>query len=75
MFCTVILIEQLLPAVGNIIKRVSTPCRWAVGVLIFELVTGRPPFYDDDRVKMFKKICEVRYQCPTTLSPVGGDIR
>ncbi|GMH33824.1 hypothetical protein BSKO_01658 [Bryopsis sp. KO-2023] len=47
---------------------------WALGVLIYELVIGRPPFYDEDRVKMFKKICEVRYQFPATMSQELRDL-
>eukprot|EP00803_Ostreobium_quekettii_P000241 evm.model.scf_1252.3 EVM.evm.TU.scf_1252.3 scf_1252:22586-28170(-) len=47
---------------------------WAVGVLIFELVTGRPPFYDDDRVKMFKKICDVKYSPPPNFSEELKDL-
>ncbi len=30
---------------------------WALGVLIFELCNGLPPFMDDDRLAMFRKIC------------------
>jgi len=28
--------------------------RWAVGVLIFEMVAGYPPFYSENKVEMFK---------------------
>ena len=29
---------------------------WALGVLIFELLTGMPPFYTEDRNKLFEDI-------------------
>lgn len=32
--------------------------RWALGILIFELCSGRPPFLDEDRLAMFRKICQ-----------------
>ncbi|KAK9817313.1 hypothetical protein WJX72_012521 [[Myrmecia] bisecta] len=41
---------------------------WALGVLIYEMVASYPPFYDEDRVAMFKNICRVKYTCPTTFS-------
>ena len=39
-------------------------------MLIYEMVAGRPPFYDEDRVRMFKNICSVKYACPPTFSKV-----
>ncbi len=30
---------------------------WALGVLVFELCNGLPPFMDEDRLAMFRKIC------------------
>ena len=50
--------------------RMVAVCRWATGVLIFELVAGFPPFYHDDRVTMFKNICQVKYTCPPHFSKV-----
>ena len=50
-------------------------CRWAVGVLIFEMVAGHPPFYDEDRVRMFKNICSVKYSCPPHFSKVHARAR
>ena len=44
--------------------------RWAVGVLIYEMIAGYPPFYDEDRVAMFKNICQVKYSVPSHFSKV-----
>lgn len=44
--------------------------RWALGVLIYEMVAGYPPFYDEDRVAMFKNICQVKYSVPSHFSKV-----
>ena len=41
--------------------------RWALGVLVYEMVAGYPPFYDEDRVAMFKNICHVKYTFPSSF--------
>ena len=50
-------------------------CRWALGVLIFEMVAGCPPFYHEDRVTMFKNICHVRYSMPAHFSRVSFSVK
>jgi hypothetical protein len=39
-------------------------------VLIFEMVAGYPPFYSDNKVEMFKAICDVKYTFPENMSKV-----
>jgi len=41
--------------------------RWALGVLIYEMVAGYPPFYHEDRVQMFKNICHVKFSFPSSF--------
>jgi hypothetical protein len=48
--------------------------RWALGVLIFEMVAGCPPFYHEDRVSMFKNICHVKYVMPAHFSKVRATV-
>ncbi|EIE24738.1 putative cGMP-dependent protein kinase [Coccomyxa subellipsoidea C-169] len=47
---------------------------WALGVLIYEMVAGYPPFYDEDRVAMFKNICQVKYSVPSHFSKEVRDL-
>ena len=34
---------------------------WSVGVVLFILLSGTPPFYDDDTFALFEKIKKCRY--------------
>ncbi len=35
---------------------------------MYEMVAGYPPFYDEDRVAMFRNICQVKYTVPSHFS-------
>eukprot|EP01024_Parvocaulis_polyphysoides_P025803 TRINITY_DN2345_c1_g1_i1.p1 TRINITY_DN2345_c1_g1~~TRINITY_DN2345_c1_g1_i1.p1 ORF type:complete len:343 (-),score=41.49 TRINITY_DN2345_c1_g1_i1:302-1330(-) len=47
---------------------------WALGVLIFEMVAGYPPFYDDDPVRTYKKIITMKYEFPKHFSSPIRDL-
>ena len=47
---------------------------WAVGVLIYEMVAGFPPFQQEDRVAMFRAICSSQYRMPEHFSPQLQDL-
>ena len=47
---------------------------WAVGVLIYEMVAGFPPFNQDDRVAMFRAICNSQFRMPEHFSPEIQDL-
>ena len=36
------------------LQHMLATCRWALGVLIYEMVAGYPPFYSENKVEMFK---------------------
>eukprot|EP00210_Caulerpa_lentillifera_P000821 g794.t2 len=66
--------EYLAPELVTQTGHTFTADWWALGVLLYELATGQPPFYDEDRVKMFKKICDVRYSFPVNMSQDMRDL-
>jgi len=47
---------------------------WSVGTLIFEMLTGLPPFYTDDEEKMYQKIMTADLNIPTFFSADVGDL-
>jgi serine/threonine protein kinase len=42
---------------------------WSLGALLFEMLTGLPPFYCRDREKLFEKIKKGTLEYPKYLSP------
>lgn len=47
---------------------------WSVGVLIFELCSGLPPFYMEDKLAMYRRIVSMRYDMPSNFSPALKDL-
>ncbi|XP_035431541.1 cAMP-dependent protein kinase catalytic subunit 1-like [Spodoptera frugiperda] len=41
---------------------------WAVGILIFEMIVGNPPFFASDPSKLYEKVLDGQYKCPKTMS-------
>ncbi|KAI8394120.1 kinase-like domain-containing protein [Radiomyces spectabilis] len=47
---------------------------WSFGVLIFEMLAGYPPFYDDDHVKLYEKILAGKIRWPQYFDPNAKDL-
>lgn len=43
---------------------------WALGVLIFEMIAGYPPFYGDQPFDIYEKICDSAYRFPSNFEPL-----
>ncbi len=42
---------------------------WALGTLMFEMLTGLPPFYSKNAHSMYQKILTAELKCPPYISP------
>ena len=47
---------------------------YSLGVLIFEMFTGEPPFFSDSQSKIFNNICEETLIIPHTIPPLARDL-
>lgn len=47
---------------------------WAIGVLMFELVAGNPPFYANDPMRIYEKIVANKYKMPPFFSSELKDL-
>ncbi|XP_075973035.1 cAMP-dependent protein kinase catalytic subunit 1-like [Anticarsia gemmatalis] len=41
---------------------------WALGVLIFEMIAGNPPFISPDPSKLYEKVLDGQYKCPDCMN-------
>lgn len=43
-------------------------------MLIYEMVAGYPPFYSENKVDMFKAICDLKFSFPPHFSRVRAGL-
>ncbi|KAJ3328080.1 camp-dependent protein kinase catalytic subunit [Blyttiomyces sp. JEL0837] len=47
---------------------------WALGVLIYEMLAGHPPFYDEDHFKLYEKILACKVKFASHFDPIAKDL-
>jgi len=47
---------------------------WAAGVLVFEMLSGRPPFQASSQVVLVNRIVKVDFQVPSSFPPLAADL-
>jgi serine/threonine protein kinase len=47
---------------------------WSLGALLYEMITGLPPFYSRNRETMFEKIMKAELTFPPTVSETAKDL-
>ncbi|KAJ0408871.1 hypothetical protein ATCC90586_007969 [Pythium insidiosum] len=66
--------EYLAPEILNRSGHGRAVDWWSLGALLYEMLTGLPPFYCRDRDKLFEKIRKGDLTFPKYLSPQAKDI-
>ena len=60
--------EYLAPEILNRTGHGRAADWWSLGALVYEMLTGMPPFYSRDRDRLFQKILTSELQFPRNVS-------
>jgi len=73
--------EYIAPELLKLDKRFQNPTErygktvdwWSFGILLYEMMTGRTPFYDKNRKTMFIRILKMEPTFPVTMSSAAAE--
>jgi serine/threonine protein kinase len=60
--------EYLAPEVLERVPYDHSVDWWSLGVIVYEMLTGHPPFYSSSREKLFKSILKISVRYPVDIS-------
>jgi len=66
--------EYLAPEILSRVGHGRAADWWSLGALLFEMLTGMPPFYSRKRERLFQKILKAQLRVPKSLSTASQDI-
>mmetsp|Transcript_17787 Transcript_17787/g.21594 ORF Transcript_17787/g.21594 Transcript_17787/m.21594 type:complete len:501 (+) Transcript_17787:444-1946(+) len=66
--------EYLAPEVLKRMKYGKAVDWWSLGTLLYEMISGLPPFYDRNRERMYKKILTAELRFPAIMNPEARSI-
>ncbi|GAA5917391.1 hypothetical protein JCM8208_006472 [Rhodotorula glutinis] len=66
--------EYLAPEIITATGHGAAADWWALGVLLFELLAGYPPFFADNPLEIYEKILAGRYGVPRHIDPLAKDL-
>ncbi|CEQ40832.1 SPOSA6832_02508, partial [Sporobolomyces salmonicolor] len=66
--------EYLAPEIITATGHGAAADWWALGVLLFELLAGYPPFFADNPLEIYEKILTGKFGVPHHIDPVAKDL-
>ncbi|BGP58686.1 Cytochrome c oxidase subunit 1 [Rhodotorula sphaerocarpa] len=66
--------EYLAPEIITATGHGAAADWWALGVLLFELLAGYPPFFADSPLEIYEKILQGKFAVPAHIDPVAKDL-
>jgi len=63
--------EYLAPEIIEGVGHGTAVDWWSLGMLVYEMLTGLPPWYTKDRTKLFSSIISARLKFPDYVSPTA----
>eukprot|EP00743_Colponemidia_sp_Colp-15_P001355 GILK01001485.1.p1 GENE.GILK01001485.1~~GILK01001485.1.p1 ORF type:complete len:358 (+),score=61.05 GILK01001485.1:21-1094(+) len=66
--------EYLAPEILNRVGHGKAVDWWSLGALVYEMLTGLPPFYTRDREKLFENIRRGDLKYPSFISPAARSL-